>query len=415
METSSTERNYSSPRALFSACCFALVVSAVAFGIRSNITGDLAKHFNTENQAVGWAIGGAFFGFGVSIFVGGQLCDWLGMKALLLMACVLQLAGIAWTIFAPSVFYLGVATWLIGLGNGLVEAAINPMVASLYPNEKTHRLNLLHVWWPGGIVIGGLIGFMLTQVNAPWQLKQAVVFIPAVIYGILFIGLKVPPTERVQSGVSTKAMYRELFRPLFLVFLFCMLLTAATELGPGQWMDAIMKKAAGEGILVLVWIALIMAIGRLFAGPVVHKLSPTGILLGCAVVSIVGLLLVSHATSVLGAYLASAVFAVGVCYFWPTMLGVTSERFPAGGALLMGLMGTAGMISAGFAQPLMGRLLDSFKDNPVLSLRYAAFLPAVLVVIFLIIYLSDRAKGGYKAEKLSEKALEAAALADGEA
>lgn len=415
METTNTKTNYSSPGALFAACCFALVVSAVAFGIRANIAEALAIHFHTKKELVGWAIGGAFFGFGVSIFIGGQLCDWLGMKALLLMACVLQLAGCAWTIFASSVFYLGVATWMIGIGNGLVEAAINPMVASIYPNEKTHRLNLLHVWWPGGIVIGGLIGFLLSQVNATWQLKQAVVFIPAIIYGILFIGLKVPPTERVQSGVSTGAMYRELFRPLFLVFLFCMLLTAATELGPGQWMDVIMKKAAGEGILVLVWIALIMAVARMFAGPVVHRLSPTGILLGCAIVSVLGLFLVSRATSVLGAYVSSAVFAIGVCYFWPTMLGTVSERFPAGGALLMGLMGTAGMISAGFAQPVMGRLLDKFRNDPAASLQYAALLPAVLVVIFGIIYLSDRAKGGYKAERLSDEALEAAAMADGEA
>jgi MFS family permease len=405
----------SSPRALFAACCFALVVSAVAFGIRSDIAGDLATHFHTKKELVGWAIGGAFFGFGVSIFIGGQLCDWLGMKTLLLVACVLQLAGIAWTIFAPSVFFLGVATWLIGLGNGLVEAAINPMVASIYPTEKTRRLNLLHVWWPGGIVIGGLIGFLLTQVHASWQIKQAVVFIPAVIYGILFIGLKVPPTERVQSGVSTKTMYKELFRPLFLVFLFCMILTAATELGPGQWMAVVMKKAAGEGILVVVWIALIMAIARLFAGPVIHRLSPTGILLSCATVTIIGLLLVSRASSVLGVYLSSAVFAIGCCYFWPTMLGTVSERFPAGGALLMGLMGAAGMVSAGFAQPVMGKLLDRFKDNPAASLQYAAFLPAVLVVIFGIIYLSDRARGGYKAATLSDSALEAAAMADGEA
>ncbi|MDO8683542.1 MAG: MFS transporter [Armatimonadota bacterium] len=408
-------KSVSSPGALFAACCFALVVSAVAFGIRSDIAGDLAKHFNTTKEAVGWfGMGGAFWGFAISIFIGGQLCDWLGMKTLLLVACVMQLAGVALTVFAPSLAILGVATWSIGIGNGLVEASINPMVASMFPNEKTRRLNLLHVWWPGGIVIGGLAGYFLGS-HVSWQIKQSLVFIPAVIYGILFIGLKVPPTERVQSGVSTGAMYKELLRPLFLVFLFCMLLTAATELGPGQWMGTIMTKAAGSGILVLVWISLIMAVARLFAGPVVHKLSPTGILLSCAAVSIVGLLLMSKATSPTSAFVAATVFAVGVCYFWPTMLGFTSERFPAGGALLMGLMGTAGMTAAGFAQPVMGSLLDKFKDNPALSLQYAAFLPAVLVIIFGIVFLRDLSKGGYKAERLSARAEEAAALADGEA
>lgn len=350
-------------------------------------------------------MGGAFWGFAVSIFIGGQLCDKLGMRALLLLACVLQVAGVLITVLSPGIewlflpiVWLGVGTWMIGLGNGLVEAAINPLVATVYPEEKTHKLNLLHVWWPAGIVIGGLVGYGLTQVNATWQMKQVLVVIPALIYGAMFIGLKLPPTERVQSGVSTAAMYRQLLRPLFLVFLFCMLLTAATELGPGQWMASIMQEKAGSGILVLVWISLIMAIGRTFAGPVVRRLSPNGMLVASALLSTVGLLLMSAITTTTGAFLASGVFAVGICYFWPTMLGNTSERFPAGGALLLGLMGAAGMTSAGFAQPLIGGLLDRYTET--VALRYTAILPAALTVIFGIVYLSDLAKGGYKAVQL---------------
>lgn len=398
-------RGASSAGSLFAASCFALVVSSVAFGIRADIAGSLAEHFNTTNEAVGWfGMGGAFWGFAISIFIGGQLCDWLGLKALILTACLLQIAGIAGTVFAPSLSVLAMATLAVGLGNGLVEAVVNPLVATIYPQSKTHKLNLLHAWWPGGIVIGGLIGYLLTQLGVAWQIKMSVVFVPAVIYGIWFIGLRLPSTERVQSGVSTAEMYKEIFRPLFLVFLFCMVLTAATELGPQQWMPSITAKVAGEGALVLVWIALIMWIGRLFAGPVVHKLAPNGMLVGSAVVSALGLLLLSVASSKAGAYAAAAVFAVGVCYFWPTMLGTTSERFPKGGALLMGLMGAAGMFSAGSAQPIIGRLLDQYKDRPNEAVRVFAILPAILVVIFGIILLRDLAKGGYKAEKLhSEK------------
>ena len=244
------------------------------------------------------------------------------------------------------------------------------------------------------------------------QIKQSIIFIPALIYGALFVGMRLPATERVQSGISTKAMYREMLRPLFLIFLFCMLLTAATELGPNQWMASIMQAKAGTGILVLVWISLIMCIGRLFAGPVVHRLSPTGMLLASAILSIVGLLFMSAAGSKAAAFLASGVFAVGICYFWPTMLGFTSERFPKGGALLLGLMGAAGMTSAGFAQPQMGRLLDRF--TAVAALRHAAILPAVLVVIFGIVYLADLAKGGYKAVKLAEAPAEAVKAGESE-
>jgi len=402
---SSSERALTAPRKLFAASCFALVVSAVAFGIRADIADALAVHFNTTKEAVGWfGMGGAFWGFAIAIFIGGQLCDWLGMKTLILLACLLQIAGIAGTVFAPSLSVLAMATLAVGLGNGLVEAVVNPLVATIYPEQKTHKLNLLHAWWPGGIVIGGLAGYLLGKAGATWQVRQATVFIPAVIYGIMFLEMRMPKTERVQSGVSTADMYKEIFRPLFLVFLLCMLLTAATELGPGQWMGSIMAKAAGQGILVLVWISLIMCVGRLFSGPVIHRLRPNGMLVGSAAVAAVGLLLMSMVTSKTGAFLAATVFAVGVCYFWPTMLGTTSERFPKGGALLMGLMGAVGMTSAGFAQPVIGRLLDQFKDNPTAACRVFALLPAALVVVFGLILLTDRARGGYKAVKLGEAA-----------
>ena len=416
----SSGKAVSAPDKLFAASCFALVVSAVAFGIRADIADALAVHFNTTKEAVGWfGMGGAFWGFAIAIFIGGQLCDWLGMKTLMLLACLLQIAGVAGTVFAPSLSVLAMATLAVGLGNGLVEAVVNPLVATIYPESKTRKLNHLHAWWPGGIVIGGLLGFgisvLSTKLGTPqqpwhpsfaalWQVKQAIVFIPAVIYGIMFLEMKLPKTERVQSGVTTAEMYKEIFRPLFLVFLFCMLLTAATELGPGQWMGSIMTKAAGQGILVLVWISLIMCVGRLFAGPVVHRLRPNGMLVGSAAVAAVGLLLMSMVTSKPGAFLAATVFAVGVCYFWPTMLGTTSERFPKGGALLMGLMGAAGMTAAGFAQPVVGRLLDQFKDNPTAACRVFALLPAALVVVFGLILVADAAKGGYKAVKLGKEA-----------
>jgi MFS family permease len=197
-------------------------------------------------------------------------------------------------------------------------------------------------------------------------------------------------------------MYKEALRPLFIMWFICMWLTAVTELGPNQWIALIMKKTATEsGILILAWISLLMLIGRLFAGPVVHKLSPIGLLIASAATSAVGLVALSHVRSAPTAYAASFVFAVGICYFWPTMLGVTSERFPAGGALLLGLMGAAGMASAGLAQPLMGYFYDTY--GPAGALRYVAVLPALLVVVFGAIFLRDLAKGGYKVVKLAEK------------
>jgi MFS family permease len=182
-----------------------------------------------------------------------------------------------------------------------------------------------------------------------------------------------------------------------------MWLTAATELGPNQWIAEIMKKTATQsGILILAWISLIMLVGRLFAGPVVRKLSPIGLLIASSVTAAVGLFVMSQVHAAPTAYAASFVFAVGVCYFWPTMLGVTSERFPAGGALLLGLMGAAGNASSGLAQPLMGYLYDNF--GPAGALRYMAILPVFLVILFAAIFLRDLARGGYKVVKLTQEA-----------
>lgn len=392
----------SKPGQMFLASCIALIATAIIFAVRGDILGDLSKQFHLTKEQLGWVIIGAFWGFTISIFIGGQLCDLVGMRAILGLAFLGHVVGTLATIFANGYVMLAAATLLIGLGNGFVEAAINPLVATIYPDRKTEKLNALHAWWPGGIVIGSVLSYALTRVGQGWQVKQAVVLIPALVYGFMLLRLKLPRSERVQSGVSTSRMYREALRPLFILWFICMWLTAATELGPNQWIGEIMKKTATEsGILILAWISIIMLIGRLFAGPVVHKLSPVGLLAASAAISAVGLVALSHVASAPAAYAASFVFAVGVCYFWPTMLGVTSERFPAGGALLLGLMGAAGMASAGLAQPLMGYLYDAY--GPAGALKYFAILPAFLIVVFGAIFLYDLTKGGYKVVKLAEE------------
>lgn len=408
MSTSSvSSKAQSHPRELFVASCMALVVSAIAFGIRGDTLGDFMRQFNATPEDIGWAIVGAFWGFTIAIAFSGIVCDWLGMKALLVFAWILHMAGIAGTVFASSITMLAVGTLLIGFGNGFIEGAVNPLVVTLYPDNKTAKLNALHAWWPGGIVIGSVVGYLMTQINASWQLKTGVLFIPTLIYGAMFIGLKLPPTERVQSGVSTKQMWRAIFSP-FLIFWVCMWLTAATELGTNQWISEMMKNSGIKvGTLVLGWISFVMLIGRVFAGPVVHKLSPIGVLLLSSIISVLGLLALSMATGPVMAFVAATVFSVGICYYWPTMLGYTSERFPEGGALAMGLMGAAGMASAGLAQPVLGAWYE--KYGVAGALQHVAILPAILVVVFGAFYIMHLKEGGYKAVKLGANTADAPA------
>ncbi|MCI0391446.1 MAG: MFS transporter [Acidobacteria bacterium] len=399
-------------RRLFVASCIALVATAMTFAVRGDIMGNLGQDFSLNKEQVGYIAGAAFWGFTISIFIGGQLCDWLGMSKLLALAFLCHMAGILLTIFAPGFWLLWTATLIIGLGNGLIEAAANPLVATIYPDDKTNKLNALHVWFPGGIVIGGLAAYALSQGKFDWKIKMATILVPTVIYGVMFLGQKFPATERVQAGVSTGDMFKEALRPMFLLLIFCMLLTASTELGPNQWIPNIMAKtlpdAASAGILVLVWINGLMAIGRWFAGPIVHRLSPIGVLIGSAVFSAAGLFWLSGVQTATTAFAAATVFAIGICYFWPTMLGVTSERFPKGGAFLLGLMGAAGNLSVALVLPIMGRIYDqnvaSMGEQLGASqtLLSVTILPIILIVIFGAMFLRDRAAGGYKAVRLSQ-------------
>jgi len=399
-------------RRLFVASCIALIATAMTFAIRGDIMGNLGQDFSLNKEQVGYIAGAAFWGFTISIFIGGQLCDWLGMSRLLALAFLCHTAGILLTIFAPGFWLLWAATLIIGLGNGLIEAAINPLVATIYPDDKTNKLNALHVWFPGGIVIGGLVAYALSKGSFDWKIKMATILVPTVIYGAMFLGQKFPATERVQAGVSTGDMFKEVLRPMFLLLIFCMLLTASTELGPNQWIPNIMTKtlpdAASAGILVLVWINGLMAVGRWFAGPIVHRMSPIGLLIASAVFSAIGLFWLSGVQTPATAFAAATVFAIGICYFWPTMLGVTSERFPKGGAFLLGLMGAAGNLSVALVLPIMGRIYDqnvaSMGEQVGASqtLRSVTILPIILVVIFGAMFLRDRAAGGYKAVRLSQ-------------
>ena len=429
-------------RRLFIASCIALVATAMTFAIRGDIMPALRDQFGLTNEELGTAAGAWAVGFTVSIFIGGQLVDFLGMGRVLTLAFVAHLAGILLTIFTAGIagatsispfWLLFTSTLGVGLGNGLVEAAVNPLTATIYPDQKTEKLNLLHVWFPGGIVIGGLASYFLSGANVGWKVKMAIILIPVAIYGFMFLGQKFPPTERVQQGISTSSMYKETLRPLFLVLLFCMILTASTELAPGQWIPAILTTTAGmSGILILVWINGLMAVGRAFAGPIVHRLSPIGLLIGSSTFSVMGLYLLSMANSRVMAFAAATIFAIGTCYFWPTMLGVAAERFPAGGALVLAIIGGVGTLSVAIFTAIMGGFLDRFTlaavpagktikqlqdavpgsadaalltqvqaQGGAMALRYMAILPAILIVIFTAIWLYDRARGGYKAVKLA--------------
>ena len=346
---------------LFLGSCVALIATSVAFATIGAVMFALKGEFGLNNAQVGWIGGAALWGFAVSQLVFAPFCDTLGMRFLVRMAFVGHLTGSLIMIFAGGFATLFAGALVISMANGLIEAACNPLVASLYPDNKTVKLNQFHVWFPGGIVLGGLASFGLDSAGiTSWQIKVALILIPTVAYGFLLLGQRFPATEGVRSGISMGEMFRAtLVTPLMLLMLLCMAMTASIELGPGRWIPAVLEAGGMAGILVLVYVNGIMAVMRYWAGPVVHRLSPTGILLASAVISGAGLLWLSFGGSMASVLASATVFAIGVCYFWPTMLGFVSERVPKSGALGLGLMGTVGMAVVGLAtSPAMGGIAD---------------------------------------------------------
>lgn len=343
---------------LFLASCIALVTTSMTFAIRAGMLGDLGKQFNLTNEQVGWITSMAFLGFPVATMIGGWLCDVVGMGRLLILAFITHMIGIVLTISATGFWTLFISTFFIGFANGTVEAACNPMIATMFPDKKTEMLNRFHVWFPGGIVIGGLISYFMTEAQMDWKVQVSVILIPAFIYGVLFLNQVFPKTERVSSGVSASEMLKACVSPLYLFMVGCMLLTSTTELGTNQWINTILENVGVKSILILVWINAIMAVGRLFAGKAVHSLEPTGMLLGSAVLAAIGLIWLSN-TSGMMSFAAAGVFAMGCCYFWPTMLGFVADNIPKSGALGMSLLGGAGMFATSIFQPILGGMYDS--------------------------------------------------------
>ena len=379
---------------IFRISCIALIVTSMTFAIRAGILGDLGQQYGLSGKELGWIASMAFLGFPVAMIFGGILYNVIGAKLIIWLAFIGHALGIVLTILADGFWGLMISTFLIGIANGLVEAGCNPIIAQLYPNNKTTMLNRFHVWFPGGIVIGSLVSAGMTQMGLGWEAQVATMLIPTAIYGIMMLGFEFP--EFNQEENSTSGNLKALFNPLYLFLIFCMTMTAVSEFGPGQWINQILSASGAHPMLILALITGIMAVGRFYAGPLVHKLSPAGVLFVSAILTSLGLFLMTQLQGS-NVYFAAVVFALGVTYFWPTMIGCTSEYIPKSGALGMSLMGGAGMFAVGMWNPVIGGWIDSAAKEAEIAgltgndlalasgqaaLNNLLYFPLALIVIF---------------------------------
>ncbi|UTA70345.1 sugar MFS transporter [Emticicia sp. 21SJ11W-3] len=443
---------------LFLGSCFALITTAFSFSIRAGILKQLGAEYGFSNEQLGTINQMWFLGFPISMIVGGLIYQAIGGKKIMQFAFLSHTLGILLTIYSGGSYaVLLVSTLFIGLGNGCTEAACNPMIADAYEgNKMSTMLNRFHMWFPGGIVIGSLISKFMTDAALPWQSQIWIIMIPTIIYAFLFWGQLFPQSKTIQ-GSNKSANYKvsipflsiavlffilysfsdslgisnlagsstslilfsvaivtlligvySLFGGLFLFMFVCMALTSISEFGPGQWIDLILGSSGANPMILLALTTGTMAIARFFAGSIVHRFDQTGVLLGSAVLAAIGLYLYSSLTGDI-LYVVAIVYACGIAFFWPNMVGFIADKIPQSGALGMSVIGGIGMFSSSLFQPIIGRWIDEAHTQKAAegltgnALELAAgqatlstmvLFPLILIVAFigLFFYMKNRKK-----------------------
>jgi MFS family permease len=410
---------------LFWACFIALVATSFGFIIRAQIIGNWGLDFNLSETQKGELLGVGLWPFALSIVLFSLVIDKIGYGKAMIFAFICHISSAIITIFATGYTMLYLGTFIVALGNGTVEAVINPVVATLYSKEKTKWLNILHAGWPGGMVLGGIL-ILVMGPEVSWKWKVSLIFIPTLIYGLMMIRCKFPVQERVKAGIPYKEMLQEagiigalivviimtaevgrifewtltaqiviaalliigyglyvrsIGQPLFIFLLLIMIPLATTELGTDSWITELVTPVmAGMGLQpgwVLVYTAFIMMILRFSAGPIVERLKPLGLLAVSSSIAIIGLITLSKAVGII-IFLAATIYAFGKTFFWPTILGVVAERFPKGGALTLNTISGIGMLSVGvIGAAFLGNIQDKQIDQDLLTKHPSIYQKAV--------------------------------------
>jgi MFS family permease len=427
----------------------AIAAAGVGFSIRGGILGDWGAQFGFTQSDLGAITGGGLTGFGIIILFGALLADKLGYGRLMITAFLMHLISAVLTLAATPLFNAKVGAdpvaakaiayqclfwgmFLFAIGNGIAESVVNPLVATLFPKQKTHYLNILHAGWPGGLIVGGLLSYFMVG-KVKWEIQMSLFLLPVVIYGVMLLGQRFPESEASKHGVEYSDMLKELgllgaivIAPLFILGLRDLLTVFAVfgapvatcqtigvvlgallvlgfllktkaamghwlmafllvihamvgyvELGTDSWISNItgnIMASREKGLLLFVYTSALMFALRFFAGPIVHQISPLGLLLVSAVFGAVGLVMLGGAHTVFACVVAATIYGLGKTYFWPTMLGVVSERFPKGGAITIGAIGGVGMLSAGLlGGPGIGYKQDYFASNDLKEKNASAY------------------------------------------
>jgi len=335
-----------------------LMTAGIGFAVRGGILAEWGYQFGFTQSELGTITGGGLVGFGIVILVASLITDQLGYKTILGIAFFLHILSVVITLAATPVYaaagkeatfhclYWGM--FCFAVANGLCEAAINPLIANIYPEKKTHYLNILHAGWPGGLIVGGLLAKLLVG-NVRWEIPIALYIVPTVWYGSIVLNEQYPKSDVAKAGISLGNMLQEFASPILLCLLILQACVGYVELGTDSWIANITESIlTGQGLFLFIYASGIMFVLRFFAGPIVEKINPLGLLCASTILGTTGLLLLGSTSSAGLIWVAVTIYGLGKTFLWPTMLGVVGERFPRGGAITMGAVGAAGALSGGF-------------------------------------------------------------------
>ncbi len=401
---------------LFIACFFAMTTTSFAFILRALTLSQWGTEFNLTKTQVGEIAGVGLWPYAISILLFSMIIDRVGYKNSMVFAFICHILSAVLTYIAQGYTMLYVATFIMAIGNGTTESVINPIIVTLFPNEKTKWLNILHAGWPIGLILGGILVLIMGP-EVAWRLKMLLVILPAVTYALLMFPLKIPIQERVKAGVPYLKMLKELgvggafmvvvlivFQlgvvlgwsitaniiitlalvaafglvvrsfgpPLFIIILFIMIPLATTELGTDGWITDLMapemSKIGMQAGWILVYTSAIMAIMRFSIGKFVHRIKPLGILAICSAIAALGLFLLSTSAGIM-VLIAATVYGLGKSLLWPTVLGVVADRFPKGGALTLNTTTGVGMIGGG----IIGAVILGFIQDKTIEANILAY------------------------------------------
>ena len=377
---------------LFLGSFLAMIAIGMGFSARAAILGDWGATFGFTKAELGVITGFGLTGFGLTVMLFSVLVERWGFRVMIGMTFFLHLLSGVITLMAAPIFHafgrdaafwcLSIGTTIFSIGNGAAEGAVNPLIAALYPAERTHRLNALHAGFPGGLVLGALVGVVLA--GKRWELILLMYLVPTLIYGVLLLGQSFPASQARTHQISLSSMAGEFRSPLLICLLLLMAMIGFVELGTDSWIQNITGNLLADprkGSLLFIWTSSLMFALRFVAGPIVRRITPLGLLLCAACLGTIGLWLLSKAGTdfnlggvILAASIAATIYGVGKTFYWGTMLGVSAERFPRGGALVLGAMGCIGNLSAGFlGGPAIGFMQDRFASQDLQHASPAAF------------------------------------------